>query len=195
MKIHEVEYVGAYGWPAPLPREARPEVALFGRSNVGKSSLINALLGRRGLARTSKTPGRTRAAHFYRVNRRFHLVDMPGYGYARAPAQEIERLRRVLRQYVDERDRDNAFVQILDPRHEPTVDDVESVRRLVATGRPLCLAFTKIDKVPRGRRRARIAAALRVLDVPDSTAVVLFSSVTGEGRSELWGWIADALDL
>ncbi len=195
MKIRDVEYVGAFGWPAPLPREARPEVALFGRSNVGKSSLVNALLGRRALARTSRTPGRTRAAHFYRIDGRFHLVDMPGYGYARAPAAEVERLRRVLRQYVEARDRRNAFVQILDPRHEPTDDDVASVARILATGRPLCLVFTKIDKVPRGRRRGRIAAALRVLDVPDSTAVVPFSSVTREGRRELWHWIAGALGL
>jgi GTP-binding protein len=195
MKIKTVSYVGSFGYPHRLPREQRPEVAMFGRSNVGKSSLINTLLGRRGIARISKTPGKTRTANFFLINERFFLVDMPGYGYAKVAKGEKERWTKLFDQYLGDDARSNALVQLIDIRHEPTGQDVESVARLVASGRPLCLAFNKSDKVKRGASSRSIAAALRVLDVPPETAVIPFSSVSGEGRAELWTWISDALAL
>lgn len=195
MKVNTVEYTGSFGYPAKLPREARPEVALFGRSNVGKSSLINTLMARRGVARISKTPGKTRSANFFLINERFFLVDMPGYGYARAPKLELERWGKLFTQYLEDGSRHNALIQLIDSRHEPTGDDIQSVRRMARAGRPLCLVFNKCDKVKRGAMRKRVGDALAVLDVPLETAVIPFSSVSGEGKRELWTWIESMLEL
>ncbi len=194
MKIKTVEYTGSFGFPGGFPADPRPEVALFGRSNVGKSSLINTLLGREGVARISKTPGKTRAANFFRINDRFFLVDMPGYGYAKIPRSESRRFTRMFELYLAET-RKNALVQLIDARHEPTDLDVESVRRLDATGRPMCLVFTKADKVSKSSMSGRISAAIRELDVRPDTGVVAFSSVTGNGRKELWAWIEASFAL
>lgn len=193
MQVRSVEFYGSFGYPAGLPEDDRPEVALFGRSNVGKSSLINALLGRRGEARVSKTPGKTRAANYFTINDRFFLVDMPGYGYARAPRTERARFQKLFEQYLDADDRRSAMVQLIDARHDPTVLDLESIGRLRRSRRPMCLVFTKADKVPKSSLRPAIARALQRLDVPADTGVVPFSSVTGQGRAELWAWIESHL--
>jgi len=195
MKIVDVEFVGSFGFPGHLPREQRPEVALFGRSNVGKSSLINTILGRRGVARISKTPGKTRSANYFKINDRFFLVDMPGYGFARASKSEIARWNKIYAQYLGDSTRRNALVQLIDMRHDPTAADVENTARMAETGRPLCIVFNKSDKVGRTHAERRIRESLSVLDAPPDAAVSAFSSVTGGGKRELWAWIADALRL
>jgi len=194
MRIKTVEYRGSYGFPGGFPEAAMPEVALFGRSNVGKSSLINALLGRAGVARISKTPGKTRAANFFDINGRFFLVDMPGYGYANLPRAESRRFMEMFDLYLREKRR-NALIQLIDARHEPTDLDRDSAERLTGTLRPMCLVFTKADKVSKSSLKSRITAAIRELDVRPDTGVVVFSSVTGQGRRELWAWIETALGL
>lgn len=168
---------------------------MVGRSNVGKSSLINALLGRAGVARISKTPGKTRAANFFKINDRFFLVDMPGYGYAKVARSESRRWKELFEIYLAEHDRRNALVQLIDARHEPTELDLESVHRMNATRRPLCLVFTKADKVSKSSMEGRMTSAIRRFDVRPDTGVVAFSSVTGRGRKELWAWIETALAL
>ncbi len=195
MKIRSVEFTGSFGFNGEFPRDPRPEVALFGRSNVGKSSLINSLLGRAGVAHISKTPGKTRAANFFRINDAFFLVDMPGYGYAKVSRSERRRWEGVFERYLRAGDRRNALVQLIDARHEPTEQDVESVARMNATGRPLCLVFTKADKVAKSVLHARVTEAVRRLEVRADAGVVAFSSVTGSGRKELWAWIEAALSL
>ena len=195
MQVRSVEFFGSFGYPAGLPEGERPEVALFGRSNVGKSSLINTLLGRRSEARVSKTPGKTRAANYFKINDTFFLVDMPGYGYAKAPKAERARFLKLFEQYIDADDRRSAMVQLIDARHDPTDLDLESIDRLRRSRRPLCLVFTKADKVSRNKLDASIARALRGIDVRRDTGVVPFSSVTGQGKKELWGWIESALSL
>ncbi len=186
--------MGSFGYPSPLPEARRPEVAMFGRSNVGKSSLINTLIGREGVARVSKTPGKTRAANFFVINQDFVLVDMPGYGYAKLSKSEIERLRRLREEYLDARERRSVLVQLIDARHLPTDLDVESVARLSESGRPLCLVFTKADKVAKSSLRETVARALARLDVRADTGVVPFSSVSGQGKAELWAWIDTHLE-
>jgi GTP-binding protein len=195
MQVKSVEFLGSFGYPAALPEGVRPEVALFGRSNVGKSSLINTLLGRRGEARVSKTPGKTRAANYFVINNAFFLVDMPGYGYAKAPKTERARFQKLFEQYIDADDRRSAMVQLIDARHDPTDLDLESIERLRRSQRPLCLVFTKADKVSRNKLDASIARALRGMDVRKDTGVVPFSSVTGLGKKELWGWIETVLKV
>jgi GTP-binding protein len=195
MKIQSVEFMGSFGYPGGLPEDRRPEVALFGRSNVGKSSLINTLIGRGGVARVSKTPGKTRAANFFAINKNFVMVDMPGYGYAKVSKSEIERLRRLREQYLDADDRRSALVQLIDARHLPTELDVEFAARLAESDRPLCLVFTKADKVAKSSLRETVGRALARLEVPSHTGVVAFSSVTGQGKTELWAWIETQLGV
>ena len=195
MKVTSVEFVGSFGYPHKLPKEARPEAAFFGRSNVGKSSLINTLLGRKGVARISKTPGKTRSANFFRINDRFHFVDMPGYGYAKAPKPEKARWTKIFDQYAADDTRHNALIQLLDIRHDPTEADRESVARLSASGSPLCLVFNKSDKVKPSQTNRRIREILGHLDADPKTVVLTFSSVSGDGKRELWGWIRDILSL
>jgi GTP-binding protein len=195
MQVRSVQYFGSFGYPGGLPEDTRPEVALFGRSNVGKSSLINTLLGRRDEARVSKTPGKTRMANYFVINGGFFLVDMPGYGYAKAPKTERARFMKLFEQYAEADDRQSAMVQLIDARHDPTDLDLESIERLRRSRRPMCLVFTKADKVSRNKLDASIARAVRDLDVRQDTGVVPFSSVTGQGKKELWGWIESALSL
>lgn len=195
MQVRSVEFFGSFGYPAGLPEDDRPEVALFGRSNVGKSSLINTLLGRRSEARVSKTPGKTRTANYFEINDKFFLVDMPGYGYAKAPKTERARFQKLFEQYLSADDRRSALVQLIDARHEPTELDLESIDRMWRARRPLCLVFTKADKVSRNKLDSTIAKALRGIDVGHDTGVVAFSSVTGLGKRELWAWIESALRL
>ena len=193
MRIQSVEFLGSFGYPSPLPAARRPEVALFGRSNVGKSSLINTLIGREGVARVSKTPGKTRAANFFDINKDFVLVDMPGYGYAKLSKSEIVRLGRLREEYLEANDRHSALVQLIDARHLPTELDVESVAQLEDAGRPLCLVFTKADKVAKSSLRETLTRALSHLDARSDTGVVPFSSMTGQGKAELWAWIETQL--
>ena len=195
MHVRSVEFFGSFGYPAGLPEGDRPEVAFFGRSNVGKSSLINTILGRRSEARVSKTPGKTRSANYFTINDKFFLVDMPGYGYAKAPKTERARFQKLYDQYIEADDRRNAIVQLIDARHEPTDLDLESIGRLRRSRRPLCLVFTKADKVSRNKLDASIAKALRGIDVRRDTGVVPFSSITGLGKKELWAWIEATLKL
>jgi GTP-binding protein len=195
MKIQSVEFMGSFGYPGGLPDDRRPEVALFGRSNVGKSSLINTLIGRVGVARVSKTPGKTRAANFFAINKKFVMVDMPGYGYAKVSKSEIERLRRLREQYLGADERRSALVQLIDARHLPTELDVEFATRLAESERALCLVFTKADKVAKSSLRETVGRALARLDVRSDTGVVAFSSVTGQGKAELWAWIETQLGL
>ena len=195
MKIRSLEFIGTYGYPNKLPRDRRPEVALFGRSNVGKSSLINTMLNRRGAARISKTPGKTRSANFFLINESFYFVDMPGYGYAKVSKAEIARWTRVYDTYIEDHKRNNGLIQLLDIRRDPSEADRELTARLSATSRPLCLVFSKSDKVKASELNRRIADILSHLDVGATAAAIPFSSVSGQGKRELWNWIRDVLSV
>ena len=193
MKVDTVSYVGSFADSRALPRKGWPEIAFVGRSNVGKSSLINALLGRRGVARTSNTPGKTRTANLYLVNDQVCFVDMPGYGYAQVSKEERSKWQRLVTTYLSDRDELRGVVQLLDVRRTPVRADIDLLLSLVDAGRRCCLAFTKIDKVSRGSVRGTIHEHLRILEPDQGTAVVAFSSETGEGKQELWSWIAESM--
>ncbi len=193
MKINSVEYVGSFGYPQPLPADQRPEVAFFGRSNVGKSTLINKLLGRRHVARTSKTPGKTRSANFFKINDRFFFVDMPGYGYAKVPKTEKERLNKIIKMYLEERPSAKGVIHLLDIRHEPSAEDRSIVALLKQCDRKICLVFNKADKVKRSKVEPQIRQGLSSLDLREDTAIIPFSSMSGIGKQALWAWIDETL--
>ncbi len=198
MKITSAEFSAACHRAGNYPSPGLPEIAFAGRSNVGKSSLINALLNRKSLARTSGTPGRTQAVQFYRVNQRFFFVDLPGYGYARAPREIRRRWRSLVEGYLDDRPPLRAVVVILDARREPGKGDVDLLAYLLDRELPAILVLTKGDKLSRGQVAARCAAAARFLaqhlEKPPPGPVV-FSSRTGLGREELWRQIREHLAL
>jgi GTP-binding protein len=194
VRVQSVEYIGSYADPAALPRTGWPEIAFVGRSNVGKSSLINTLLGRRNVARTSNTPGKTRTANFFVVNDAFCFVDMPGYGYAQVSKEERSKWRVLLARYLEKREALRGVVHLLDARHAPARADIDFFLAVADAGRRRCVVFNKIDKLGRGRVRHTIAEHLRELQPGPETAVIAFSTETGEGKRELWSWITSNLE-
>ena len=186
MLIRETEHFAAASSPDRFPRDGAPQIAFMGRSNVGKSSLINRLLGTRGLARTSKTPGRTRAIHFFRVNRRVHFVDLPGYGYARVPRPMREEWKGLVEAYLEGNPGPDLSILLVDARHPPTNLDQELWDWLLAAGRPVRIVLTKIDKLPRGRWAAVARAAAAAFRPEPADPLLPVSAVTGDGIPALW---------
>jgi GTP-binding protein len=186
--------IGAASW-AQLPADGRPEIAFVGRSNVGKSSLLNALLGRKNLAYTSKTPGKTQQLNYFLVDRRFYAVDLPGYGYARAPKAARAEWAQLQERYLDERGPLRGVVQLIDSRHPPMDSDVALIERLAAAERPHLLALTKADKLSgNGRAQAtrRVEDCLAELEL--DRPVVLTSAESNRGIGALRQWIQAQLD-
>jgi len=188
--IRSLDFLGgmatAGGW---RPEPTLPEVAFAGRSNVGKSSLLNRLVHRKKFARVSNTPGRTREVNFFKVNDTFVLVDLPGYGYARVSKERRAEWRPLIEGYLRTSPTLRGIVQLLDARHEPTADDRGMLDFLAELGVPTIVTVTKTDKLTakeRARRVADLSAALGL----DAEQVIAFSAVTGEGRDEL----AEAID-
>ncbi len=194
MKIHTVEYAGTIAKPGGQPPGDLPQVAFSGRSNVGKSSLINTLLRRtrNKVAHVSGRPGKTQALNFYRVNDAFFLVDLPGYGYARVPAAVRNAWRKLIEWYLAEPGTLRGVVHLVDARRTPTDHDRTMVSYLAELGLPALVVLTKMDKLKRSQRELAVERAVTELDV-DPEQLVPFSSRTGEGRDELLDALEDLL--
>lgn len=192
MKILSAEFVLSAGAVSECPAVAMPEIAMSGRSNVGKSSLLNALLERRALAKVSGTPGKTQRLNFFIVNARFHLVDLPGYGYAKAPASSRNEWSRMMQGYLRTRRQLAGVLQLVDSRHEPSREDREMVSWLRSERIPFCLVGTKADKIAPTKRAAAVRAVAKSLELPPEQPIVATSAETGDGRKELLAWV-DAL--
>ena len=186
MEVRTVEFAGSlFDAGAPLPGDL-PQVAFSGRSNVGKSSLINVLLRRtrKKIAYVSATPGKTRSLNFYLVNDRFFLVDLPGFGFAKASARVRQSWRELVEEYLVGEPKLRGVVHLVDSRHDPTATDLEMVEFLAARGLPTLVVLTKMDKLKRMAREKAVATALERLKI-DEDQVLNFSSKTGQGREEL----------
>jgi GTP-binding protein len=186
MKIRRVEYAGTIAKPGGEAPGTLPQVAFSGRSNVGKSSLINTLLrrNRSKLAHVSATPGKTQALNFYRVNDDFFLVDLPGYGYARVPERVRDAWGTLIEWYLGNSGQVRGVVHLVDARHDPTEHDRRMVEYLAEIGLPTLIVLTKTDKLKRSQRDHSITRAIRELRL-DEDQLVPFSSKTGEGREAL----------
>jgi GTP-binding protein len=172
--------------PEDFPRDGRPEVAVMGRSNVGKSSLLNRLLGRSGIARVSKTPGRTREIHYYLLDERFYLVDLPGFGYAKVARTVREGWARLMESYLDHgREAIALTVQLVDVRHDPMPLDHTLAEGLRSRELPFVVALTKGDKVSGSAAARARARTRRLLDLPEEIPVVVTSARTGQGIADL----------
>ena len=173
------------------PQDDIPEVALAGRSNVGKSSFINTLLNRKNLARTSGKPGKTQLLNFFNIDDKLRLVDVPGYGYARVSKKEREKWGRMIEEYLTSRENLKAVVSLVDFRHEPSADDVQMYEFLKYYDIPVILVATKADKIPRGKWNKHESIIKKKLDFDPADTFIVFSSVTKEGLEESWDAILE----
>ena len=184
MKVKSANFVKSATSPEHYPRDGRPEIAFMGRSNVGKSSLINSLLGTRGLARTSSTPGRTQLINFFLINDAFYFVDLPGYGYARVPTDIKKQWGPMIEKYLATRPNLVLSILITDSRHEPTKLDLLMREWLEARGIPFIVIATKADKLTNNRLRANLRRASAVLG--KSSEIIEYSAVTRSGADRIW---------
>lgn len=192
MEVHEVRLVHTTTDPDDHPPLPLPEVAFVGRSNVGKSSLLNTLCRNRRLARISRTPGKTQTINYFDVGGTCYFVDLPGYGYAAVPEGVRRSWGPMIESYLERSPQLAGVVSLVDGRHDPTALDRRMIAWLAARGIRTLVALTKADKVPRGRRRARLAEAAETLGV-DPDQVVWFSSHTGEGRDAIFSAVDSLL--
>lgn len=189
MKVTKAEFIISAVGPNQYPEDALPEIALAGRSNVGKSSLINRMINRKNLARTSSTPGKTQHLNYYRVNDRLYFVDVPGYGYAKVSKSQREVWGKMIEKYLQERETLKLVLQIIDLRHPPTKDDELMYDWLKAYELPVCVVATKADKVPKSRWQKHLKIIKEALVLRAGDPLILFSAEEGIGKDELWAQI------
>ena len=196
MKITSAEFVKSAVNEGGWPPAGVPEVAFLGRSNVGKSSLINSLLGVRSLARTSRTPGRTRVLNFFLINKRFHFVDLPGYGYARVPEAVRSAWGEIVTNYLAKRSALVLSIHLVDSRHEPTKLDQQLNEWLRHQDKPFLTVATKADKLSQNELRRSIERTQKAFSAPEAGGEVIpYSAVTGRGRDRVWRAIEEALTV
>lgn len=177
------------------PRLNLPEVAIAGRSNVGKSSMINTLLNRKKLARTSGKPGRTRTINFYNIEDELMFVDVPGYGYAKVSKKELEKWGDMMEHYFSTRKKLALTILIVDFRHKPTEQDVQMYEYLKYLGLPVLVVATKADKVKRGVHNRHMSQVVKTLNISEEDVVVPFSSIDGLGKDKVWSIILNHLGI
>lgn len=189
MTIKSLELETVCGITSTLPQHDKIEMAFWGRSNVGKSSLLNTLWNRKSMARISSQPGKTQTINYYQVNDVCYMVDLPGYGYAKTSRETAAKWMQMIRRYLDSSQALRVVFLLIDIRHEPTAKDVETYRMLYERGfNPLIIA-TKADKIKKNTRNKSIAVIRKTLGVTTDTPVIPFSSVTKEGKDEIWEYI------
>ncbi|NQV73004.1 YihA family ribosome biogenesis GTP-binding protein [bacterium] len=196
MKIDHVVFAQGSTSLKNMPQEERPEVAFIGRSNVGKSSLINRLLKRKSLARTSSTPGKTQEINYYLVNDRFHVVDLPGFGYARVSKAQRARWQKLIRSYLIAREQLKVVFQLIDSRHAPTELDREVILLMAESPAEHVILLTKADKLSGNERAKTIARVTKtLLELGKERPIVLTSASDGRGRDEILEWMDTHLTL
>lgn len=186
MKITKAEIVISAVSQKQYPTEGIPEIALAGRSNVGKSSFINKMINRKNLARTSSKPGKTQTLNFYKLNDAFYFVDVPGYGYAKISKKEREKWGGMMEEYFQTRETLKAVLLVTDIRHEPTKDDIQMYAYLKHFQLPVVVVATKMDKIPKGKRMKHVNRTIQALNMQQEDAIIPFSAETGEGNDLAW---------
>lgn len=191
MIIKQAEIFATAVNKSQYPPGNRPEFALSGRSNVGKSSLINSFINRKNLARTSSQPGKTQTLNFYEINKEWFFVDLPGYGYAKSSKADRARWARFIETYLHERDQLTGVIQLIDMRHPPMDSDRDMVEWLLTYEVPILVAATKADKLSRGHWPKQIKQIRQALSLPETVPVIAYSAVSGQGKEELGAWLEE----
>ena len=186
MKIRSSEIEVSAIRKEQYPKEGLPEIALVGRSNVGKSSATNALLNRRNFARTSQTPGKTRTINFYKINNEFYFVDLPGYGYAKVSKSEKDKWGVIMERYLQDREELCAIFLLVDIRHEPTNDDVMMYEWIKHFGYNCVVIATKADKISRGQYQKHFSIIRKKLQLEKDEKIIPISSLKKTGVEEVW---------
>lgn len=186
MNVNNVELTAVCGKKEQYPDTTLPEIAFVGKSNVGKSSLINCMVNRKSLARTSQNPGKTRTINFYNVENKVHFVDLPGYGYARASKAEIAKWGQIIEEYLLEREQLKSIIMLIDIRHEPTANDKMMYDWLNHYGYKIIIVATKSDKLKRSQINKHISIIKKSLNLTNEHILIPFSSQTKDGREKLW---------
>ncbi|AMB99810.1 GTP-binding protein [Aerococcus urinaehominis] len=192
--IQNAEFLISAVRPEQYPDPVLPEIALAGRSNVGKSSFINKLIGRKKLARTSSQPGKTQQLNYYQIEDAFYLVDVPGYGYAKVSKTEKEKWAKMLSRYFETRQNLEAVFLVVDFRHEPQKNDIQMKEFFDAHNIPYFVIATKTDKVKKSQWNKHLSQIYKGLGLETIDQILPFSSETGEGREEAWEVIAALLE-
>ena len=193
MNTHNAEIVLSAVSKAQYPQDDMPEIALAGRSNVGKSSFINTLLGRKNLARTSSKPGKTQQLNFYNIDDKLRFVDVPGYGYAKVSKTERAKWGKMIEEYLTSRVNLRAVVSLVDLRHDPSADDVQMYEFLKYYEIPVIVVATKADKIPRGKWNKHESAIKKKLQFEASDHFIIFSSETRQGYDQAWDAIVESI--
>ena len=186
MVIKNVNLETVCGVTSKLPENVYPEVAFAGKSNVGKSSLINALMNRKSLARTSAQPGKTQTINFYNINDAMYLVDLPGYGYAKVSEAEKEKWGKMIERYLQTSKQLKAVFLLIDIRHDPSANDRQMYEWMVYQGYAPIIIATKLDKIKRSQIQKQVKAIRVGLNVEPGTIIIPFSAETKQGRDEIW---------
>lgn len=194
MIIKNSEYAVSAVREDQYPKDELPELAMAGRSNVGKSSLINTFVNRKNLARTSSQPGKTQTLNFYRVNDEFYLVDVPGYGYARVSQKKRQEFGEMIQDYLETRANLEGILILVDGRHEPTKDDIAMYQYAQYLNIPILVVATKIDKVKRNQRNKSIAGIKKAMNLRPEDELLTFSSVDKTNLDKLSTWIEDKVN-
>lgn len=193
MNFNNAKFLTSCGKLSQLPAPDRPEICFSGRSNVGKSTLINKLLNRKSLARVSSVPGKTATINFFEIDN-IYLVDLPGYGYAKVSKEEKNKWRALIGGYLDDEKRRTALIiQLVDMRHAPSKDDLSMIDYLIQAELPFIIVFTKADKLSKSERAERMRAFAQEIPYFENIVSVAFSAVTLEGADEIREIIEDAL--
>lgn len=188
------EFVRSAAKPADFPRDGLPQVVFAGRSNVGKSSVINRLLNRKNFARVGSAPGKTTHINYFCIDKKLYLVDLPGYGYAKVSKQERDRWGRLIENWFSDASRMALGILIVDARHKPTADDCTMSQVFLSAGQPFLVVANKLDKLKKGEIEGNRKLIRDTLDLPDEVPLFLFSAQKGEGREGLMGQILTCLE-
>ena len=191
MNFQKVEFVTSAANPADFRRDGKPQIAFAGKSNVGKSSVINRLLQRKNFARVGDSPGKTIHVNYFLIDERAYLVDLPGYGYAKVSRSEKERWARLMERYFQEPDLITLGVKLVDARHKPTANDVIMADFFQQSGRPFVVVANKLDKCKKSEIEGNLACIRETLGLPEDCTVIPFSAEKGTGRDELVRVILD----
>ena len=193
MIIKKAEFVISNTNPALCPKDDRPEYAFIGRSNVGKSSLINMLTGVKGLALTSSTPGKTQLINHFLINDDWYIVDLPGYGYAQRGKKGQEKIREIIDAYLDEREELTCLFVLLDCRHEPQKMDLEFINQLGESGIPFAIIFTKIDKISQSKLNVNVTAyKTKLMETWEELPPIFYTSAENKkGKDDVLNYIEE----
>ena len=191
VNLNMAEFIRSAAKPADFPRDRLPQIAFAGRSNVGKSSVINRLLNRKNFARVGAQPGKTTHINYFLIDKKFYLIDLPGYGYAKVSMQEKERWGKLIEAWFADTELMTLGVLIVDSRHKPTADDRTMSDFFLSTGKPFAIVANKLDKLKKSEIEGNIQRIRDTLELPENVPVIPFSAEKGDGKQTLLDLILD----